>query len=113
MAEPLLFRMRFDGRLLKRGFWLYVWDIRSDRQRVLYVGRTGDSSSVNASSPFARIGQHLNFKENAKANSLAKRLAHARIDHEACAFSMVAMGRLFPEHRISRSTRRSAIALAH
>jgi hypothetical protein len=89
--------MRFDGRLLRRGFWLYVWDIRSVGNRVLYVGRTGDSSSANASSPFSRIGQHLNFRENAKANSMARRLAQAGVDPECCEFSMVAIGPLFPE----------------
>src|SRR5216117_3328100 len=86
MPQPLVYRMRFDGRILRRGFWLYVWDVRSDSQRVLYVGRTGDSSSPNAASPFARVGQHLNFSANAKANSMAKQLAEAGVDPECCEF---------------------------
>ncbi len=97
MADPVIIRMRFDGQLLKRGFWLYVWDIRSDGNQVLYVGRTGDSSSPHASSPFSRIGHHLNFKTNAKANSMARRLAQAGFNPTSCQFSMVGIGPLFPE----------------
>ncbi len=46
------YSMTFDGALLERGFWLYVWRIIEGTRTVLYVGRTGDSSSPNASSPF-------------------------------------------------------------
>ena len=45
--------------MLERGFWLYVWRIASPIGEVLYVGRTGDSSSLNASPPFMRMAQHL------------------------------------------------------
>jgi hypothetical protein len=40
MEAPRVVRMHFDGQLLKRGVWIYVWEIRSQGQRVLYVGRT-------------------------------------------------------------------------
>ena len=60
------FEMGFEGEVLQRGFWLYVWKIAYDQETYLYIGRTGDSSSPNASSPFNRIGQHLDFRENAK-----------------------------------------------
>jgi hypothetical protein len=89
--------MKFDGALLQRGFWLYVWKICKGQDTWLYVGRTGDSSSPNASSPFNRIGQHLDGRPNAKGNSLSKRLREAGIDPIACAFEMVAIGPLFPE----------------
>jgi hypothetical protein len=49
------YAMSFDGALLGRGFWLYVWRITDDSRSALYVGRTGDSSSPHASSPFKRI----------------------------------------------------------
>jgi hypothetical protein len=98
-------RMEFSGKLLKRGFWLYVWEIRGDETHHLYVGRTGDSSSPNASSPFRRIGQHLDTRLNAKGNALGKQLKKARIEAEACTFKMTAIGPIFdeqdtmPEHR--------------
>ena len=44
---------------LERGFWLYVWVIDGAGDTLHYVGRTGDSSSSNAQSPFNRMGQHL------------------------------------------------------
>ena len=91
------YRMEFSGCLLKRGFWLYIWDIKDEGRRHLYVGRTGDNSSPHASSPFRRIGQHLDSKLNAKANALHRRLRAASIDPERCTFEMLAIGPLFDE----------------
>lgn len=45
-AKVTSYSMSFDGELLKRGFWLYVWDIRTATERHLYVGRTGDQFFV-------------------------------------------------------------------
>jgi hypothetical protein len=91
------YAMRFDGALLGRGFWLYVWRITDGTRSVLYVGRTGDSSSPNASSPFKRIGQHLDTGPNAKSNALARQLKRAGLPPERCTFEMIAAGPLFPE----------------
>ncbi len=91
--------MSFDGALLNRGFWLYVWDIASSRGRYLYVGRTGDSSSANAASPFQRIGQHLDSRLNAKGNTLAKQLRRAGVTPSDGKFKMMAIGPIFPEQR--------------
>jgi hypothetical protein len=91
------YSMSFDGNVLARGFWLYVWDIRGLSFRRLYVGRTGDSSSPNAQSPFKRIGQHLDPRPNAKGNALGKQLRCAGIDPLECRFEMVAIGPIFPE----------------
>jgi hypothetical protein len=102
--------MEFSGRLLKRGFWLYIWDIKEEGRRHLYVGRTGDSSSPHAASPFRRIGQHLDGRDGAKANLLYRRLRDERLDPERCTFEMTAIGPLFEEqlsmdeHRPVRDT---------
>jgi hypothetical protein len=90
-------RMSFDGQVLERGFWLYIWKISTSRDEYVYVGRTGDSSSPNAASPFRRIGQHLDSSDNAKANSLARRLRECGINPLDCKFEMYAIGPLFPE----------------
>jgi len=89
--------MRFDGAVLRRGFWLYVWRIVAKGRTVLYVGRTGDSSSPHAGSPFLRIGAHLDFRPKAKGNALAKRLRSAGFVAENCTFEMTAVGPLFKE----------------
>ena len=89
--------MSFDGRILERGFWLYIWEIFFERKKYFYVGRTGDSSSPNASSPFNRIGQHLDFRPNAKGNALAKRLKEAGINPKSSRFRMLALGPIFQE----------------
>ena len=91
--------MEFSGKLLKRGFWLYVWDIKQDKQRHLYVGRTGDTSSANASSPFRRIGQHLDTRLNAKGNALGRQLKSAGVKPETCTFEMTAIGPIFEEQK--------------
>jgi hypothetical protein len=92
-----VYRMAFEGKLLKRGFWLYVWEVKGDKSHHVYVGRTGDSSSANASSPFRRIGQHLDPSLNAKGNALGRRLREAGLDAESCSFEMTAIGPLFEE----------------
>ena len=91
--------MKFDGALLQRGFWLYVWEIKGDKSHHVYVGRTGDNASPHAQSPFKRIGQHLDPSPNAKGNALGKQLRNAGVKHVGCTFEMVAIGPLFPEQR--------------
>ncbi len=57
--------LSISGEVLQRGFWLYIWEIQTPKSnRLYYVGRTGDSSSINAQSPFNRMGQHLGFHKN-------------------------------------------------
>ena len=56
---PSIHELTFPGPMTKRGFWLYVWRIQSPEGELLYVGRTGDSSSAHAASPIERMGQHL------------------------------------------------------
>lgn len=96
-GSPLICSMQFNGHLLMRGFWLYVWRITSEGRCFAYVGRTGDSSSSFASSPFARVAQHLNLKEDAKSNSLVRHLWKNKLDPTKCAFELIAFGPLFPE----------------
>jgi hypothetical protein len=75
VAEPIpVARLRFEGALLRRGFWLYLWKVHSGARLLVYVGRTGDSSSSFAASPFIRAGRHLDLKEKAKANALVRQL---------------------------------------
>lgn len=89
--------MKFEGALLRRGFWLYVWEIKGDASHHVYVGRTGDSSSPHAQSPFKRIGQHLDSSPKAKGNALGRQLRNAEVNHEGCTFEMLAIGPIFPE----------------
>ena len=83
--------LRFDGALLARGFWLYVCEVTAPNGEMLYyVGRTGDSSSENAQSPFNRIGQHLGF--NIHSNRLRAHLVDRGVDPDECTFRFVAHG---------------------
>ena len=94
--NPDTYELNFNGELLKRGFWLYVWEITApDGITLYYVGRTGDSSSINAQSPFNRMGQHLGF--TAASNMLRQHLQGKGIAAEKCAFRFVAYGPIMEE----------------
>ena len=100
--------MSFNGGILERGFWLYAWMIKNGEEQVVYVGRTGDSSSRFASSPFSRLGQHLDVRPNATANMLLRQVRKLGWEPLACAYELVAFGPIFLEqpdldqHRIKR-----------
>lgn len=82
--------------MLARGFWLYVWRVETPVGEVLYVGRTGDSSSTNATAPYSRMGQHLG--RNPNQNALRRQLDAAGVQPEECtSFELISCGPLFPE----------------
>lgn len=92
----MVLELEFDGKLLQRGFWVYVWRIAAPQDRVVfYVGRTGDSSSPNASSPFGRMSAH--FRSNPRGNALLRNLEEAGVDPVGCRFKLFALGPVFPE----------------
>jgi hypothetical protein len=101
-------RLEFTGAILERGFWLYVWHVTCARKSFVYVGRTGDSSSRYAASPFNRLGQHLDLRESATANMLKRHIERAGLDPAASKFKLFAVGPIFPEpkgirlHRMHR-----------
>lgn len=108
-----LHELKFDGSVLQRGFWLYVWEVVPvGKIPLYYVGRTGDSSSTNAQSPFNRMGQHLGFAAN--SSMLRKHLARHQIEPEACAFRLVSLGPLDQEskavERTEHDQRRDVVA---
>ena len=105
--KPALHQLEFDGALLARGFWLYIWEITTkDGGEVHYVGRTGDSSSLNAQSPFARLSQHLG--RNEKSNALRRKLEEHKLIAEECqAFRLFACGPIFSESKSEAKHRHS------
>jgi hypothetical protein len=97
MTDIGTFRLTLPGPMLRRGFWLYVWKVvTADSRELLYVGRTGDNSSPNASPPYIRMGQHLGSMKN--QNALRRHLVNRGIEPESCAsFDLVAHGPIHPE----------------
>ncbi len=90
-----LIKVILPGVILKSGFWLYVWIVRTPSGRkVLYVGRTGDSSSSNAAPPYRRLGQHLGMVK--ASNALRTHISNRMIAPESCKdFQFTAYGPLF------------------
>jgi hypothetical protein len=112
-AAPTVHEVTFGGGILRRGFWLYVWEIRPpDGRSLYYVGRTGDSSSTNAQSPFNRMGQHLGFAAN--SCMLRRHLGNHGVQPEDCSFRLVALGPLEAEStaitRVEHDERRDLLA---
>jgi hypothetical protein len=88
--------VEFDGALVRRAFWLYVLEATlPEGERLLYVGRTGDSSSFNAQSPYNRLGQHLGAAPT--TNQMRKHLEKQGLEPEACHYRFVAYGPVFAE----------------
>lgn len=102
------FVVALSGEVLRRGFWIYVAEVKHPDGTFMYVGRTGDTSSVNAGSLFARIATHLEHKQNAKSNTLLRQLLRQQLAVENCSFRFVGIGPVFPqratmeEHRLLR-----------
>ena len=97
MSSASLHRISLTGELLRRGFWLYVWEVIPQvGDPVLYVGMTGDTSSPNAQSPFTRLSQHLGT--NKHANALARHLKAKNIEPSECrSLELVAYGPIMSE----------------
>lgn len=95
--KPALHQLSLPGAMLARGFWLYVWEVTTaSGEAWLYVGRTGDSSSPNAQSPFSRLSQHLS--RNPKSNALRRNLERARVDADSCSsFDLYCYGPILEE----------------
>jgi hypothetical protein len=87
----------FTGAVLERGFWLYAWHVSGNGKAIVYAGRTGDNSSPNASSPFARLGQHLDVRPKASANMLHRHLVKHGIDPIIATYQLVTVGPIYPE----------------
>jgi hypothetical protein len=96
-VTELLYNASFDGALLSRGFWLYVWEIVApDGRTVHYVGKTGDKASRVCQSPFNRLSNHLGG--NKHSNALKRHLAQKEIEPERCQFRFHAYGPLFADN---------------
>jgi hypothetical protein len=78
------------------GYYVYTWEnTKPDDDKLLYVGRTGDSSSPNPPSLFTRLGRNLGTIPTSSmvGNNLAKR----GIDPDQCQYRIVGYGPIFEE----------------
>jgi hypothetical protein len=93
---PRTYTVSLDGGFLARGFWIYVWEVRTpEGLPMLYVGRTGDSSSPNAQSPFNRMGQHLGFAKN--SSMLRNHLESRGVSPGLCVYRLISHGPILAE----------------
>lgn len=96
MPDASTYIVDFDGRITQRGFWLYVLEATTpDAAKLLYVGRTGDSSSFNAQSAYNRLGQHLGGAST--TNQMRTHLIAQGLEVGDCHFRFIAHGPVFEE----------------
>jgi len=95
---PGTYTLTMPGAMLQRGFWLYVWRVVTPKGEVLYVGRTGDSSSSKAAPPYTRMGQHLGHVK--ASNALRTHLDGLGVEPEKChQYELISHGPIFPEQK--------------
>tara|TARA_R110002095_G_scaffold172885_1_gene150277 strand:+ start:2715 stop:3242 length:528 start_codon:yes stop_codon:yes gene_type:complete len=110
--SPEVHTLTLPGPMLRRGFWLYVWRVTTQKGEMLYVGRTGDSSSPHATAPYTRMGQHLGFAK--ASNSLRRLLLENGVTPEDCAeFDLVSYGPIFAEVTSEEDADRAARMVQH
>jgi hypothetical protein len=110
--EPATHTLTLPGQMLRRGFWLYVWQVDTPSGQMLYVGRTGDNSSPHATAPYQRMGQHLGAVKS--QNALRRQLEKRGIKPEACsAFHLVTHGPLYEEVAKADGATRATLMAAH
>jgi hypothetical protein len=108
-VNPSLHEVAFEGGLLARGFWLYVWEITiTNGRHVYYVGCTGDKSSGVCQSPFDRFSKHLGA--NVNNNALQRHLTRNKLNREACSFRFYAFGPLLVGRRLSHDRKCDRVA---
>ncbi len=89
-----VYHLDFEGAILERGFWVYVWKIvPRDGHLLYYVGKTGDKASGVSQSAFDRLSKHVGH--NKYNNALRRHLSKAGIDPATCRFTFHAWGPLF------------------
>jgi hypothetical protein len=104
--------LTLPGPMLRRGFWLYVWQVETPNGEMLYVGRTGDNSSPHATAPYTRMGQHLGQVKS--QNALRKHLKKRGFEPEDCAaFRLVCYGPIHDEVDHKKGLDRTALMKEH
>jgi hypothetical protein len=108
-VKPGLRRLEFDGALLARGFWLYIWEITTRHGgKVHYVGRTGDKASGVCQSPFDRFSKHLGANPN--NNALQSHLKNRKLRQEDCSFRCHALGPLLADSKLIHGEKCDVVA---
>lgn len=91
---PRLCTLSFDGAMLTRGFWLYVWEITNKDGRVVhYLGKTGVKHTRMIPSAYTVASFQLGHSAN--NNALRRHLESVGLDPGQCSFRFHAYGPVF------------------
>jgi len=66
--------LELPGSLLKQGFSVYLLEIFYKREKLFYIGMTGDKFYPSARAAFHRVSGHLELGEYSTQNQLMKAL---------------------------------------
>ena len=95
-VAKLTSRLQFDGDVLRPGFWIYVWRVRSLRGELICVGNTGDPEAVTTLAPFHLMGSDL-ATHPLMPGALYRCLLNRGIAPTACEYEFIAHGPIYPE----------------
>lgn len=71
-VEPIIIDL--NPEWFKPGYYVYVVEAKSEKQKYYYVGMTGDRKHLVARSPFYRMGGHFTLSESSTQNQIIKGL---------------------------------------
>ena len=92
--------VRFDGGILRRGFWLYVWEITPPQGRVSVLrGTYRDARPPTRNRHSTGWASISGFTNN--GNMLRQHLLKQQVEPERCRFRLIALGPLEAESKAS------------
>lgn len=69
------FTIELKGEQFRRGYLLYIIEIRHNIDTFYYIGQTGDNHYVTARPAFRRLSGHFEDSGNSTQNQLYKYIA--------------------------------------
>ena len=73
-------KITIPGSALKRGFSIYVIEVKYQKERYFYIGMTGDPYYPSARAIIHRVSGHLELNSRSTQNQLLKALKDKGID---------------------------------
>lgn len=77
-------KLEVEGSLLKPGFCIYLMEIRHEKDKLFYLGMTGDPIYPSARAAFHRLSGHLELTHHSTQNQLKVAFDEKGIDLENC-----------------------------
>jgi hypothetical protein len=68
--DPSVVSLTLGGEQFRRAYFLYVVEVRGEKDPFFYIGQTGDRNYVTARPPFRRLAGHFEEGESSTQNQV-------------------------------------------